>query len=306
MDIVTQIQFINFLKYYIKHRDVLYLPGTTSLYTYFKEENKLFLESIQDIENIPFIIEKFFQIYNPTETVECVLSIDACSYDRPFKKTLTNVFVFYLQPINPNYKCIPLHLLPKKDGNADNDITEIAEKIVQILKNFQISVKVIATDGDDGYNLKARQTFAKYISIFESQGFDEAIKCIQDIDDIFWIGDFLHIVKLGRKQIIKSPVSVRNNLEKTFTHQSLENYLHLGSPLTDESSASFMRDSYPLKIFNFECFLELYKKNQNDESIYIFPYALWTESLLSPTLTKSTRLFFLKIAFQIFHFYYIN
>ena len=112
-------------------------------------------------------------------------------------------------------------------------------------------------------------------------------------------------MKLARKQFIKGPIIIRNTIKHVFTNKSLEEDLALGAPLIDTTSLSYMKDFYAIKIFSLENVIKLLEKEKNDKSIYLLPFALWQESLMSTTLKKKTRLLFLEIAFQIFyHFYY--
>ena len=186
----------------------------------------------------------------------------------------------------------------KKNGSANKEIIDIANKIKNILMQHNINIKLIATDCDTKYNSKSQQTFSKYIGEFIQNGFLSAIQKVENSEETFWISDFLHLLKLARKQFIKGPITIRNTIKHVFTNKSLEDDLKLGAPLIDTTSLSNMKDFYVIKIFTL-------KEKKNDESIYLLPFALWQESLMSKTLKKSTRLLFLEIAFQIFyHFYY--
>ena len=48
----------------------------------------------------------------------------------------------------------------------------------------------------------------------------------------------------------------------------------------------------------------LLKGENYNEFIYFLPYTLWIESLMNPTLTKSSRLFLIKTAFYILYYFY--
>lgn len=193
----------------------------------------------------------------------------------------------------------------KKNGSANKEIIEIANKIKNILIQHNINIKLIATDGDTKYNSKSQQTFSKYIGEFIQNGFLSAIQKVENSEETFWISDFLHLLKLARKQFIKGPIIIRNTIKHVFTNKSLEEDLALGAPLIDTTSLSYMKDFYAIKIFSLENVIKLLEKEKNDKSIYLLPFALWQESLMSTTLKKKTRLLFLEIAFQIFyHFYF--
>ena len=86
--------------------------------------------------------------------------------------------------------------------------------------------------------------------------------------------------------------------------QSLENILHLGLTLTDSSSIGFMKDYYPLKLFSLENLFTLLEKNKKDEFLYFLPFTLMIEAILSDSLKKNSRLYFLKISFHILYCFY--
>ena len=62
--------------------------------------------------------------------------------------------------------------------------------------------------------------------------------------EIFYISDLLHIIKLARKRIIKGPITISNSLKSKFNKESLEEILNLGIILSDESSLGYMKDYY--------------------------------------------------------------
>ena len=61
------------------------------------------------------------------------------------------------------------------------------------------------------------------------------------------VGDFLHIIKLARKHFIKCNITIRSTTEKVFNEIIL---LKKVLSLNDKSDISFMKDFYPLKIFD--------------------------------------------------------
>lgn len=267
-------------------RKIFILPSEKSISEKYNDEEKNLIENIQDINNINQIIGKYRQFYNCDEEFECILSIDAAGLDRPNKMSKSFVFLFYLQPLNPLLKCIPIHIFPKESGSANDVIVEIVNNIIEQLKLMGIIVKIVATDGDTGYNKKSYETFSKYISIFEKYGFLKTIENIIYTDDVLWISDFLHIIKLARKRLIQCNVTVKNSVEHVFSNRTIESVLNLGSVLTDESSNGFMKDFYPLKLFNFENLNILLEAKLYDEYLYFLPFCLWTEAILSDNLKK--------------------
>lgn len=292
------------LKSYEILRQIIYLPSVSCLDTHFTYDNNLLQDSIQNIESIHNLLFNYIRIFDITEPLTCILSIDAASLDRPNKISNTYVFTFYLQPLNQKYKCLPIHVLSKPNGKADEDIISVTKELIKSLQNEKIIITAVATDGDDGYNKMADDTFSKYIDEFEQKGFETAVEKIENLNEILWLSDMLHILKLARKYIIKGNITVKNTLEKTFNSESLEKELQLGLSLTDSSSFSYMQDFYPLHIFDLKNLMKLYEKEMFDEFLYFLPFSIWIEAITSPHLKKSARLHFLKTAFLIFYYYF--
>lgn len=114
----------------------------------------------------------------------------------------------------------------------------------------------------------------------------------------------LHIIKLARKYLIKGNITVKNKIGKTFNRSTLEEELHLGLSFNDVSSLSFIKDFYPIQIFDISNLITLYNNKKYDEYFYFLPFCLWIESITSPHLKKQTRLHFLETAFQFFYYFY--
>ena len=208
------------------------------------------------------------QIYYIKDNFECVLSVAAASLDRPNKHAHSHVFVLYLQPLKCAYKCFPLHIYSKINGNCGEDVIDLIGKATVHLEKSSIIIKAVASDRDPCYNGKAQETFEKYIHIFEKSGFYATVEYLIKSKEIFYISDLLHIVKLARKRIIKSPITISTSLNSIFSKESLETILQLGTVLNDSSSLSFMKDYYPIKLFSIENTLKLYQEQKYNEFIY--------------------------------------
>lgn len=126
---------------------------------------------MKNIDSIPTLINMYKQIYDIKDNFECVLSVDAASLDRPNKHSHSHVFVLYLQPLKCAYKCFPLHIYSKINGNCGEDVIDLIGKATVHLEKSGIIIKAVASEGDPGYNGKAQETFEKYIHIFEKSGF---------------------------------------------------------------------------------------------------------------------------------------
>lgn len=68
-----------------------------------------------------------------------------------------------MQPLDFSYKCLPIYIHSKKNGNADANIIKLIYQIIDILKNDGIIIKNAATDGDDGYSSETEKKHFQFI-----------------------------------------------------------------------------------------------------------------------------------------------
>lgn len=166
-------------------REIYILPTIDSLNKRYLDEEKRLRKLIKDINSIPILIDMYKNIYNIESEIESIISIDAASLDRPNKHSHSHVFVIYLQPLNPKYKCFPIHIHSKVNGNCDEDVINLIDQTIGLLKESGISVKAVASDGDPGYNERSQTTFDKYINIFKKKGFYSAVEYIMNSNEVF-------------------------------------------------------------------------------------------------------------------------
>lgn len=110
----------------------------------------------------------------------------------------------------------------------------------------------------------------------------------------FYISDLLHLVKLARKRILKEPITISESLNSKFTKDTI-------SQLDDDSSLGFMKNYYPLKLFIIRNTLHLLEEQKYNEFLYFLPFSLQIESIMTPSLTKKSRLYLLRISFFMFY-----
>lgn len=67
-----------------------------------------------------------------------------------------------------------------------------------------------------------------------------------------------------------------------------------------------MKDFYPMKLFSISNVLKLYQEHKYNEFLYFFPFGIWIEAIMSPSLTKKSRLYLLRIAFYIFYSFLVQ
>ncbi|KAK8843059.1 hypothetical protein M9Y10_025249 [Tritrichomonas musculus] len=79
---------------------------------------------------------------------------------------------------------------------------------------MDIFIIAVAMDNDSGYNKEDNDTFLEYFHEFLEKGFDATVHKISQFDKVYWISDFLHIIKLARKYLIKGNITIRSTTDK--------------------------------------------------------------------------------------------
>lgn len=64
---------------------------------------------------------------------------------------------------------------------------DLINQAIDLLKDFSIKIRTIASDGDHGYNIKTDETYEKYIHIFEENSFYAAVESIMRSNETFYI-----------------------------------------------------------------------------------------------------------------------
>lgn len=175
-------------------------------------------------------------------------------------------FVYYLQPINPTFKCVPIYFHLEKN----------AKEICQILEQNNFRVVTIATDGDNGYDQKAIETFELYNEVHGNGGpnaLENALKCIEDFKGTCWIADLLHILKCARARLLTNSICVQyQNFNHAFSIRFLEPILNLGKAISDSTTTGKMRDSYAKELFNITTLMKIVNAGESEASSYFLPY----------------------------------
>ena len=164
---VCTIIYIYGPKSYSFLRQFFPLPHESTLRRWFSPDIHLYMEKLTNIESIPEILPLFMPASHEG-SVHATLAIDAAKYKdatgAEIKKEFpslqnvqddviyTNIFVFYLQPINYPVKPFPVHVLLAQNGSANDNVLSITQEIIQILGVNNIITDFIATDGDHKYD----------------------------------------------------------------------------------------------------------------------------------------------------------
>ena len=294
-------------------RNLFPLPSEKSIYNHFSEIVRSNENKLTDIERASEILQDYraeFKL-NDDVIIPVVVGLDACSFDRITAAGHKYAFCFYIQPIHPEFRCFPIHLISHEDGKANPSIITLREKIVQIIQEHNFEVVAQATDGDNAYNFDNEITLDQYIdTVFES-GIEYAIDFFADNPDIitvYHLGDMLHILKLARARLLTGiPITFSvNNAAFVATIENMEKVLKLGAVFSDKSATSKMKDFYPIKLFTLDNVDKLMEAEMVPEALYLLPFALWATAILVPNLKKDTRKELLSMAFSVFYSLYMQ
>ena len=300
-------------KSYDYMRKVICLPSKSTLVRHFTPVCDEWRECLINVNGIDRICDMFRSLHEQGEgqLIDVVLGVDAMSIEPVSSPTLgadvgsNNVFLFYMMPLNCEYRSIPVHLMTRDRGNAGDDVHQMIAGIAMHLRARNFNVKYIATDGDSGYLHFHQYTLHKWWQSYEKSGLDSLMD-MEMGDEFLAVGDLLHILKNARSRLLSGPLTLHCDGENSFTAESMNEILKLGNALTDRSSHGKMRDIYPLQIYTLENVITLAEAEEWIMAFYVLPYALWVASVCTPGLSQQMRRDFLNIAFEIFAFHKKN
>lgn len=283
---------------------VLDLPSKSTIKDHFSKIVKEEKQNITDISSISNIIYNYKKANNIDKPFDIILGIDACSFDRLNADGKKYCFCFYCQPLKPDFKCFPIHIIPAPNGKASSSILNLMNDIITILKDNDVNVVYTASDGDSGYNELTDETLEIYI---KNNNFESALKSWGKSHKIKHIIDMLHILKIARERLIQGCITLNSNkIIHKIISESLENILLLGPTLTDKSPLGKMRDIYAIKLFNFENLKTLFQNDMLNETYYFLPYVCWLEAVTNQEISKKSRIDLLHIAYDIFYSFLVQ
>lgn len=216
-------------------RNILDLPCESTLKNHFKDRVNYEKNNLIDINKAVNIINDYRKMNGIEDNFDVVLGVDACSFDRLNSDGKKYSFCFYCQPIHPDLKCFPLHLVPSKNGKASTVIIDIMNKLKYILDSCGVNVIYTCSDGDGGYNELNENTFEIYKEIALNKGFDEAFDAwIQSCAEKH-ISDMLHCLKIARKRLLAGDITLNTDrIDHIINADILESILLLGPNLKDK------------------------------------------------------------------------
>jgi alkylhydroperoxidase/carboxymuconolactone decarboxylase family protein YurZ len=119
------------------------VPGATTVWNEYHPQILETTQTLRELSRLKDQIATFAAINHHSESPISV-SVDAMAMN-PDGSTLPTegaryVFVIYGQPLDRRLKCMPLHVIEAKSGNAKKEVQEIIDQVCGILADEQMNV----------------------------------------------------------------------------------------------------------------------------------------------------------------------
>jgi hypothetical protein len=215
-----------------------------------------------------------------------------------------NAFIFYLQPLDAQFKCFPIHLITHPSGRATAPIQATLDNVSQAAIAQGLSVKYLCADGDYCHHRRHLEFFRRWHSNFTEHGIPGALMAFT-AESQAPVGDFLHIWKMFSNKIKSHPVTlVPSSADSAIYVEDLEAILQLGPALSDKSSIGRMRDSYPIQLFCMANCLKCLEHGMMHEFMYLLVWTLQEEIIRSANLSRDQRGLKAVLCFKILMHYF--
>ena len=223
------------------------------------------------------------------------------------EKPLNNVFVFYVEPINPEIPCYPVHIWLQSGGSANEVVRTLTEHVVaQVQQNGKCIITDISTDGDTGHQEEYQKALMSILSLSPELNIEEICEALRKFKcPTLAAADMLHFIKTMRARILLNILTLfPDKLSVIFNFSELGPIFGEGHEITDLSQIGKMRDVYPILFFSLENLNILIKQNMWDAIIMFMPWVLWVTATMNTGFTIEARLLLLKICFEFIKRYY--
>lgn len=210
------------------------------------------------------------------------------------KKTISNAFVFYFQPLSPIYKCFTIFIHGTISGKAGSEQMTFLPILKEILEKKNFNVVSYASDGDSAYHKLRDNNLKKW---------DTKERPILDLTDVLYTNDPLHIIKRGRYRLLSHKLVKLYKNEETIDVSLIKDLTNLPSIVFDDSTLTKMHDHLPLQLFTLENLDILLYAEQYSAASYFFPFVMLNEAISAKDLSINERVDFLEITVKYCNYY---
>ena len=223
------------------------------------------------------------------------------SKSEPKDVMMNNVFIFYVEPINPNIPCFPVHLWLQHGGSANKTVRALTENIIELVNSSGAClIKQTSTDGDLGHQIEYKNALQKILTISKSLDIEEICAGIHERIPQLASADMLHFLKTLRIKILVHVLClVPYRLTSIFDINTLGDLFGNGKEMTDLTHLGKMRDVYPILFFSLKNLVNLKRKAIWSGVLLFTPWSLWIASTLNTAFTTKARIFMLNVCFEI-------
>ena len=200
--------------------------------------------------------------------------------------TISNAFVYQVQPLDPSHPSFVLHIIPSTQGKATDRELNMLGTLKQILMENSIKIVGCAMAGDSTYSALHKELFDSYYNII-----------IKDVDFVNYtsinltsvISDPLHILKRIRYRCLRQNVhcGITNGTEEISIDQ-LKEILKLPSFVFSNEKYTKMHDRPPIQLMNFNSLCKRIRNNSKSLS-YFLPFSLLNISISEQKLTHEEK-----------------
>lgn len=241
------------------------------------------------------------------EIISTELSDDSDYEESPSENPIKYVFAILMLPFDPKLPKQVLRIIGSESSVITNEIMETMKDMIEVLRKNEIYADFISSDGDRGFDIEHRAVFDRYEKMLD-QPFLSLVEIVGQFK-LWALSDFLHLLKIACSRLKKKPIVVtiiEGAIVTTKDVTIINEFLKIGEPLLDQSSAGKLKDSYPISLFTVANVGKLIECQDIEDALYILPYSLLLEALRNQIWDINTRLTMFNISFEIFSYCYIN
>ena len=190
--------------------------------------------------------------------------------------TITDAFVYQIQPIQKQYPCFVVHIEPSTQGKATEKEIDILLSIKQSIEDSNLSLIGIAFDGDSTYSKLHMEYFNSYNNQISK---DYYFRNFSSINKLGIISDPLHMLKRVRYRFLKNKISANfHSLEPQLNINSLRKNLNIPEIVFSNEKFTKMHDNLPLKLFDLKNLVILFEANEYSWVSYMLPFSLFASA----------------------------
>ena len=224
-----------------------------------------------------------------------------------------SIFLVVLNPLNWTQPSAVLSAFSWKNGHADRDIVRLLLECIARLKDYNIEVCALASDGDTGYSCLHNAFAGLWRDKKEKDFFDIFNRiCLKGCYKVhidktlftvraFPIADPLHALKIARSRVLEHTIYLAQGI--AVSSASFHIFEDQGW-YRERTQLAKLSDFNAIMMFSPETILECLEHNEYSAASYLWPWVALMMVIRVPFLSLSCRCSLLNAAFNMFQFFY--